>query len=86
MLNYGGARMGGILKHDTPNVDVTAREAVQFGGSVVKPAADLPDVGRFAIIADPQGALFVAFTPLKTPAPNDKPGLRDSGSHSQVIA
>jgi predicted enzyme related to lactoylglutathione lyase len=93
MLNYGGKGMGGILKHDTPrqwlpyiatpNVDSTAREAVQLGGGVVKPAADIPDIGRFAIISDPQGALFVAFTPLPMPGlgPSDKPGLGDFQWH-----
>ena len=64
MLTYGDVPMGGILKHDaprlwlpyiaTPNVDATAREAVQLGGKVVKPAADIPEIGRFAILSDPQ--------------------------------
>ncbi len=94
MLNYGGKGMAGVLKHDppsqwlpyiaTPNVDSTAREAVQIGGDVVKPAADIPDIGRFAIIRDPQGALFVAFTPLPmgTSGPVDnKPGLGDFQWH-----
>jgi len=67
MLTYNGMRMGGVLKHDaprlwlpyiaSPNVDVTAREAVELGGEVVKPAADIPDVGRFAMIKDPQSAM-----------------------------
>jgi predicted enzyme related to lactoylglutathione lyase len=92
-LTYGGAPMGGVLKHDaprqwlpyiaTPNVDATAREAVQLGGNVVKPAADIPDIGRFAIISDPQGAMFIAFTPLPmgTSGPSDKPGLGDFHWH-----
>jgi predicted enzyme related to lactoylglutathione lyase len=93
MLTYGGVPMGGVLKHDaprlwlpyiaTPNVDVTAREAVQLGGEVVKPAADIPDIGRFAIIKDPQGALFVAFTPrpMEPSRPRGKPGLGDFQWH-----
>jgi predicted enzyme related to lactoylglutathione lyase len=94
MLTYGGVGMGGVLKHDaprvwlpyiaTPNADVTAREAVQFGGQVVKPAADIPDIGRFAIISDPQGALFVAFTPMpmqQASGPRGKPGLGDFHWH-----
>jgi predicted enzyme related to lactoylglutathione lyase len=92
MLTYNGMRMGGVLKHDaprlwlpyiaSPNVDVTAREAVELGGEVVKPAADIPDVGRFAMIKDPQGALFVAFTPLmQSSGPRGKPGLGDFHWH-----
>jgi predicted enzyme related to lactoylglutathione lyase len=49
----------------------------------VKPAADIPDIGRFAIVSDPQGALFIAFTPLPMPGPgpSDKPGLGDFQWH-----
>src|SRR5262245_33298291 len=29
----------------SPNVDVTAREVVELGGKVLRPAADIPDIG-----------------------------------------
>ncbi len=47
----------------TPDVDATARQAVALGGTVHKPPQEIPTVGRFAIIGDPQGAFFVGFTP-----------------------
>jgi predicted enzyme related to lactoylglutathione lyase len=47
----------------TPDVEATARQAVTLGGAVHKAAQDIPTVGRFAILGDPQGAFFVAFTP-----------------------
>ena len=47
----------------TPDVDATARQAVALGGTVHKPPQEIPTVGRFAIIGDPQGASFVGFTP-----------------------
>jgi predicted enzyme related to lactoylglutathione lyase len=53
----------------TPNVDDTARQAEGLGGKVVKKPEDIPTIGRFAIIQDPQGALFVAFTPLERSVP-----------------
>ena len=57
----------------TPNVDATAEHGVRLGARVVKPAADIPNVGRFAVLADPQGATFAVFTPGpgggSTPAP-----------------
>jgi len=97
LLNYGGRGMAGILEHDgpkmwltyigTPNVDATAREAVQLGGTVHKPAEDIPDIGRFAIISDPQGAMFVAFTPRPmgdNPNANQKPGLGDFFWHELI--
>ena len=47
----------------TPDVEATTRQAVTLGGVVHKSVQDIPTVGRFAIIGDPQGAFFVAFTP-----------------------
>ena len=39
------------------------KQAASLGGQIIKPAADIPKVGRFAIVADPQGAAFALFTP-----------------------
>jgi predicted enzyme related to lactoylglutathione lyase len=50
----------------TPNVDATAEHAQRLGARVVKPAADIPNVGRFAVLADPQGATFALYTPGPT--------------------
>jgi predicted enzyme related to lactoylglutathione lyase len=61
----------------TPNVDATAEHAQRLGARVVKPASDIPNVGRFAVLADPQGATFALYTPGPTggavPAPG--PGI-----------
>jgi len=38
--------------------DAIAAKAEKLGGKVVSPPADMPGVGRFAGIADPQGASF----------------------------
>lgn len=50
----------------TLDVDATSRQAVALGGTVHKPASEIPTVGRFAILGDPQGGLFVVFTPSGT--------------------
>jgi predicted enzyme related to lactoylglutathione lyase len=47
----------------TPNVDATAEHAQRLGARVVKAASDIPNVGRFAVLADPQGATFALYTP-----------------------
>ena len=52
----------------TPNVDETARQATSLGAIVLKAPEDIPTIGRFAVIQDPQGAVFAAFTPNRTPA------------------
>lgn len=58
------------LAHITvPDVESAVREAERLGGSVLTPARDIPTVGRYAILGDPQGAAFAVFAPL-----NDMPG------------
>jgi predicted enzyme related to lactoylglutathione lyase len=47
----------------TPNVDETAASATSLGARVLKEPTDIPDVGRFAVLQDPQGASFAIFTP-----------------------
>ena len=45
------------------NVDATAALAKKLGGKVYREPSDVPTVGRFAVIADPQGAVISVFTP-----------------------
>ena len=40
------------------NVDETAEKATGLGAKVVKPPQDLPEVGRFCVLQDPQGAFI----------------------------
>jgi uncharacterized protein len=42
--------------------DVTAAKARELGAAVIVGPQDIPDTGRFAILKDPQGAVFAAFT------------------------
>lgn len=45
------------------DVDATVALAKKLGGKVYKEPADIPTVGRFAVIADPQGASVSIFKP-----------------------
>src|SRR5262249_298678 len=45
------------------NVDATASQVKKLGGKVYKEPTDIPSVGRFAVITDPQGASLSIFTP-----------------------
>ncbi len=47
------------------NVDASAKQAEALGGKVIMPAQDIPDVGRFCVICDPQGATLSLITYLK---------------------
>jgi hypothetical protein len=51
---------------ETDDVDATAKKAQQLGGRILHPPTDIPTVGRFAVLADPQGATFSAFQPLES--------------------
>ena len=42
----------------TDDADATAGKAADLGGQVVVPPGDIEGVGRFAVIADPQGVYF----------------------------
>lgn len=44
----------------TPNVDATVAKAQKLGGQVMLAGTDIPP-GRFAVLADPQGAPFAVF-------------------------
>jgi hypothetical protein len=45
----------------TENVEETSRHAESLGGKVLKPASDVGDGGRFAVLQDPQGASFMIY-------------------------
>jgi uncharacterized protein len=54
--------MGNVQVDD---VDATAALAKKLGGKVWKEPADIPTVGRFAVIGDPQGAAIAIFKPMR---------------------
>jgi predicted enzyme related to lactoylglutathione lyase len=49
------------------DVDATAAQAAALGGKVVHGPEDIPGIGRFAVIVDPQGAAISVIT-YKMPA------------------
>lgn len=40
------------------DVDAAAEKAAALGGKLVVPPQDIPDMGRFCVISDPQGAFI----------------------------
>jgi predicted enzyme related to lactoylglutathione lyase len=47
------------------DVDASCAVIRDAGGRIDKPPFDIPDVGRIAVVFDPQGACFGMMTPLK---------------------
>lgn len=44
------------------DIDAAAEKAVALGGKVLLPPQDVPEVGRFCVISDPQGAFISMIT------------------------
>ena len=61
---------------EVEDVDGRAIEAEQLGGTIHVPAHDIPKVGRFSVITDPQGAAISIFKPIRAMTEHDrtKPG------------
>lgn len=83
LLQLDGEGVGGLYEMDesygdapshwmpylaVEDADATADDAGAAGGSVCVPPTDIPTVGRFAIIDDPQGATFSILRPVPIPA------------------
>lgn len=72
-----GARPGWLGYVAVDGVDDYTARCLKGGGMVHRAPADIPGVGRFAIVADPQGAVIVLFkgTGTSPPAPVNTPGF-----------
>lgn len=68
----------------TEDVDATIETARKLGARVHKEAFDVPNAGRIAILADPQGAVFAIIKPTPpqgASAPKAPPGASDFSWH-----
>jgi uncharacterized protein len=61
------------------DVDATAEHAKRLGGAVHVPPRDIPNVGRFSIIADPQGATLGLLFRSSNPGQDHPPELGSAG-------
>jgi predicted enzyme related to lactoylglutathione lyase len=55
------------------NVDEAAARVEAAGGATHHPPMDIPGVGRFAVVSDPQGATFALFTGIGSDMPPQPP-------------
>jgi predicted enzyme related to lactoylglutathione lyase len=72
-----GAKPGWIGHIGVNDVDAFARRVKAEGGSILREPEDIPGVGRFAVAADPQGAVFFLFQgngEMPAPLPPGTPG------------
>jgi predicted enzyme related to lactoylglutathione lyase len=75
-----GAHPGWLGYIGVADTDAAAKSIVDAGGTLHMGPDDIPNVGRFAMVADPGGAVFYVMTPLPRddvppPADPETPGL-----------
>ncbi len=80
------ARRAGTPSHwlayiGTPDVDATVAQAQRAGAKVYVAPQDIPTQGRFAVLADPHGAVFAVYKPLREPRPAASPQPGDCSWH-----
>jgi uncharacterized protein len=90
MIQIGEEPIGGYMPldpgHGAPShwigyiavegVDACCAKALLLGGKVCVPATDIPGVGRFAVLEDPQGGVFSPFQSGE-PCGEEKPPVKD---------
>ncbi len=80
VFSFNGVQISGMMEiagemKDVPphwaiyftvdDIDKTAAQAAELGGTVFVPPTDIPQVGRFAGLLSPQGVRFYAMTYLR---------------------
>jgi predicted enzyme related to lactoylglutathione lyase len=65
----------------TTDVDATADAAARLGGRVQTAPTDLPNGGRYAVLADPQGARFGIHASASAPQPETSPNAGEFSWH-----
>ena len=98
LIQVGGGSIGGLnARTDAPagwqqyvtvdDIDAAVARAEAAGGQVAVPPTAIPTVGRFAVIADPQGTTIAAIQYEAASAPATKPTLYAYGRshHSRRV-
>ena len=72
----------------TAKLDEELKAVTADGGTIIKPAQDIPGVGRFAVVMDPQKVKYLLFEPGKQDAPPrlDQMAAGNVGWHELLTA
>lgn len=81
-MQAGGARPTWMGYIDVADVDGRADALIKAGGKVHMPPTDIRGVGRFAVVADPHGAVFYIFKP--TPPEGGVPEMPKPGTPGTI--
>src|SRR3954464_15164312 len=100
MFTANGVPIGGIVPPDhgngapphwlphitVPDVDATVKQATSLGGRTVPAPSDIPSIGRYAVLADAQGAVFAVFAPSNPPGAENDPAIGEFSWHELVTS
>jgi predicted enzyme related to lactoylglutathione lyase len=81
-----GARPGWIGYIGVDDVDAHAERMKEKGGSIHRAPTDIPGVGRFAMVADPQGIIFALFKGQSAMRPPVEPRTPGHGGWHELHA
>lgn len=80
-----GMRPGWFAYVSVPDVDAAVASITAAGGTLCMPAMDIPNIGRMAMVLDPQGAAIYVMTPIgSAPSPAYAPGVTGHGGWHEL--
>jgi hypothetical protein len=81
----GGAPPNWMAYVGTDDIDASVKQIQDLGGRILHPPTVIPTVGRFAVCADPQGAVFAVFeAAADAPGHDNEPKLGEFSWHELV--
>jgi predicted enzyme related to lactoylglutathione lyase len=84
-MQQHGARPTWLGYLHVADTDEAVRSVEAAGGKALMPATDIPNVGRIAMVADPQGAPFYVMTPIPPSGdPNAKSDVFSADAEQRV--
>jgi uncharacterized protein len=76
-----GAPPAWLAYIEVPDCDASVAQAEKLGGKVLMPAKTMEQAGRFAVLADPQGAAFAVITSAQPLQEETDPAPREFSWH-----
>jgi uncharacterized protein len=81
-----GAPPSWLAYVEVTDADATVEQTVKLGGKVLVPAQSIPEVGRFAVLQDPDGAVFAVITSATSITPETDPAPMQFSWHELAIS
>ena len=80
-----GARPHWLPYVAVPDVDQSVARATELGANTYVQPTDIAEIGRFAVMGDPQGAIFAVYKPLGDTPAHDSPPKQGEFSWHELM-